>query len=540
MVYCIQEKTASCTGGASKRGGNTMKKTLMLTLFLCLLCCTAHADVCSICSGDSTCDTCEGNGYVFVQVYGTNMQVKAVCSAGCDNGVCPVCPAPCDVCGSDGLCNVCSGNGYILVQVYGAGTQVKAVCTGAQCDDGKCKVCQSKTEAVLTATPKPIAAPKASELSTKVPAGYHAMMAADKYLSEIIVFTDPCIEKVILKKLGKEKGTVTREDLRSVTELYIDHEDGSVQSLADLDEMQNLKKLTIRDNFNKNVHTFSILSPLAGLKDLTYLDLNGNRSTLRISKNEYSHLSNLKNLTHLDLYGAFACDNLNLFSNLTSLEYLNLSGNNIADLKPIASLTKLKTLILSANKIVDISPLSKLTKLKRLEISYNKIHDVSPLSKLTNLETLWLGNNQISDTSPLAALTNAKEIKLDGNPTTEIIDSTSSASYSSSSSRVISSPLAVFPTISKVKLAATKRDGDLTIYQYTYMEYQFLREYLDTITYEDLTLVAEGKDNSGATHFYYRHNASGGEVEIVIDTYGKSESKFSVYAYDGITLSDYH
>ena len=130
-----------------------MMKKIIAALLLCLslLCSAALAEPCAICSGDRVCDACGGNGYVIKPVYGSSMEVKIVCEAGCKDGACPVCPAPCDICGSDGKCNACKGYGYVLKQVYGSNERVKIVCEGEHCDDGRCTACQRGAAAASTA-----------------------------------------------------------------------------------------------------------------------------------------------------------------------------------------------------------------------------------------------------------------------------------------------------------------------------------------------------------------------------------------------------
>ena len=46
-----------------------------------------------------------------------------------------------------------------------------------------------------------------------------------------------------------------------------------------------------------------------------------------------------------------------------------------------------------------------LTSLETLDLSKNQIADISPLAALSGMEVLWLSENQIADTSPLAAVT---------------------------------------------------------------------------------------------------------------------------------------
>ena len=80
---------------------------------------------------------------------------------------------------------------------------------------------------------------------------------------------------------------------------------------------------------------------------------------------------------------------------LTKLTSLNLSGNQISDIKPLSNLTNLTFLDLEGNQISDIKPLSNLTKLTTLSLWENKISDIKPLSNLTNLAYLYLAKNPL-------------------------------------------------------------------------------------------------------------------------------------------------
>ncbi len=74
---------------------------------------------------------------------------------------------------------------------------------------------------------------------------------------------------------------------------------------------------------------------------------------------------------------------------------LSLSGNSIADLKPLSTLTQLTSLDLSGNSIADLKPLSTLTQLTSLYLDNNSIADLKPLSTLTQLTSLDLSENQM-------------------------------------------------------------------------------------------------------------------------------------------------
>ena len=58
---------------------------------------------------------------------------------------------------------------------------------------------------------------------------------------------------------------------------------------------------------------------------------------------------------------------------LTKLTSLNLSVNQISDIKPLSNLTNLTLLDLRENKISDIQPLSNLTKLTEVDLTKNPL-----------------------------------------------------------------------------------------------------------------------------------------------------------------------
>ena len=102
------------------------------------------------------------------------------------------------------------------------------------------------------------------------------------------------------------------------------------------------------------------------------------------------------------VFGARDITNIEGLQHATNLWYLNLSGNPISDISPLAALVKLERLdLLSCHNIVDVSPLSELYSLRHLELGKNKIRDVTPLANLHNLERLYINRNRIIDHSPL-------------------------------------------------------------------------------------------------------------------------------------------
>ena len=79
----------------------------------------------------------------------------------------------------------------------------------------------------------------------------------------------------------------------------------------------------------------------------------------------------------------------------STVEFLNVGGNQISDLRHLAALNKLKILHMTGNAIVDVSGLRNLSSLNYLDLSINGIRSVEPLRQLIKLEHLLLCRSQL-------------------------------------------------------------------------------------------------------------------------------------------------
>ncbi len=98
---------------------------------------------------------------------------------------------------------------------------------------------------------------------------------------------------------------------------------------------------------------------------------------------------------------------------------VNLAGQEVSDLSPLASLTNLDRLYLIDTRVSDLSPLASLTNLGYLGLSGTDVSDLSPLASLSNLRRLFLNGTVVSDLSPLASLTNLRRLFLNGTKVTK-------------------------------------------------------------------------------------------------------------------------
>jgi Leucine-rich repeat (LRR) protein len=142
---------------------------------------------------------------------------------------------------------------------------------------------------------------------------------------------------------------------------------------------------------------------------------------------DISGLQYLTNLSEIDLTGNSISDLTPLAALYAATEgaklhHVYLAGNLITDITPLAGMTRLETLDLTANQIQDVTPFYRehgLYGVTWLSLAGNQIQDVAGLRNLTELEFLALDQNQITDISPLAAnrgLGLGDTVLLQGNP----------------------------------------------------------------------------------------------------------------------------
>ena len=260
------------------------------------------------------------------------------------------------------------------------------------------------------------------------------MAHADDTDVTTITFKDTIVYQEVVRNIidsysittddDKMQITMKKSDITSIKTLRLTIASYSSGSLMkDLSGLENFTGLTTLEITNSNSNNgqvkdgvYTDLSPLSGLTNLTWLELNGTHAT------NLNAIAGLTNLTYLQVEGAEELDisAIKDLSNLTELKlftcgiddddfkyitenapeltklyigYANYEGNNVSDISSISKLSKLKVLRLDNNKIENIEPLSQLTGLTSLAIRCNPVKDISALETLTNLQYLYLGRD---------------------------------------------------------------------------------------------------------------------------------------------------
>lgn len=237
-------------------------------------------------------------------------------------------------------------------------------------------------------------------------------------------------------------------DLKNLRELNLNGT--PVENYTILKKMTSLRSLSIASHGLKKIEELPILP------QLEEIDLSNN--ALGTSKfktlSKFRYFSGLKTLilsgnqiTNLYILTSYDKNNENdtvvpvnkdnLISIFSSLENLNVSSNNITDIRPLIYYNNLKSLDLSNNTVYELSTLeyltklehlniyntgtqsfdnlSMLTRLKELNISSNYIVDISKISNLKQLEVLKAGYCGIGNPAPLSELSLLKELYLNNN-----------------------------------------------------------------------------------------------------------------------------
>lgn len=173
----------------------------------------------------------------------------------------------------------------------------------------------------------------------------------------------------------------------------------------------------------EDVATISTISARdKGIRDLTGLEHCKRLMLLELPGNEVSDLSpiaGLDLLQSLTLTGN-RVEDLTPLKDLKRLQYVELSGNSVSDISALAGLEAMNSAYLSGNQISDLTPTKGLSKLWTLDVADNEVTDIAPVSGLTRLSTLNLDGNAVSDLSPLSDLTSLQRLSLRDNKVTDI------------------------------------------------------------------------------------------------------------------------
>jgi PKD repeat protein len=234
---------------------------------------------------------------------------------------------------------------------------------------------------------------------------------------------DPGLNAAIRQALQKLAGTLTTQDLLSLTNL--DASGRNIRSLEGLEAASNLISLNLQSNQLSN---FSLPNEFTNLK---FLDLSLNSltncsfpgglmklATLNLEGNLLTSLTlpaGLNDLNSLEL-SENRFTSFNLPSNLTSLTFFDLSFNPLTNVELPSGLTNLTMLVIHGNNVLTNLDLPQgLTALETLDIDHNLLLSVGLPADLKSLTRLDLEDNQLSSLTLPAGMTNLEVLSLELN-----------------------------------------------------------------------------------------------------------------------------
>lgn len=110
--------------------------------------------------------------------------------------------------------------------------------------------------------------------------------------------------------------------------------------------------------------------------------------------------------------GSLTSEDLDIFSYMPNLEHLCICGNQITDISPLFCLKKLKNLDLSANPISSIEGIGALSELEAVYFTSTDITDPSPLWDCKDLVLVMLDATYVSDISGVERLSKLEHLNL--------------------------------------------------------------------------------------------------------------------------------
>ncbi|KQR08618.1 leucine-rich repeat domain-containing protein [Cellulomonas sp. Leaf334] len=158
------------------------------------------------------------------------------------------------------------------------------------------------------------------------------------------------------------------------------------------------------------------VTSLAGIERLTSvheIDLSGQDVA------DVGPLAALTDLRSLRLTGNARLDDLSALTGLP-LENLGLSSTGVSDLEPLTRTPSLLWVGLAWTRVSDLGPLAASAGLIELDLREAAVTDLSPLAGAASLSKLDVRDNRVADVTPLASLPALDELWIGGNPVTDL------------------------------------------------------------------------------------------------------------------------
>lgn len=222
-----------------------------------------------------------------------------------------------------------------------------------------------------------------------------------------IVFQEPLIEQAVRMQAGKEKGTLTEEDLSAVSRIYI----YGTEAFADPDLFY---ACSVDTSTEGPLRTLDDLALLPGLEELHiihqgYVDVTGAAGLARLQTVELKHmqisgaepLAAVPGLRNAILFCTGVSD-VTAFENCPWLETLDIGLNDITETAQIGSHPNVRSLGLMWLKMDNVDDIAeRLPKVQAVTLQHGEFGDLSGLRKLPDLEAVYVLEEQADEVKAL-------------------------------------------------------------------------------------------------------------------------------------------
>lgn len=222
-----------------------------------------------------------------------------------------------------------------------------------------------------------------------------------------VKFADSAMEKALREVLNvDDSAVVMTNELWVITSFTVP---ADAKNLDDLYHLIGLTELTIESAPGDEL---TILTELKELKTLTIKDT-------VISEKDMEMLGTMPCLESLTL-NKCGLSTVNGLDYAKMLTYLDLTGNAVVDITPIAGLSELETLLLNENSLSALPDLSAMTKLQTLEISNNVLTSLSGIENCNALLSLDVSGNRLTSIDEAARVFTLNKLDFSNNQVSQL------------------------------------------------------------------------------------------------------------------------
>ena len=240
-----------------------------------------------------------------------------------------------------------------------------------------------------------------------------------------LIFADPAFEQCVRRQLDLEGDEpIERAAAEKLDRLVLSS--GEIMSLDDLDKFPNVTWITLETSADADLSGLAQCGKLntlwinnGELNDISFVSGLGRLKLLRFGCGEGADLTPLAGLGRLEtLYiSAHGAADIAKLAEL-KLKELSIEGMTDLDTDVISRMGSLESLYLYNCGLTELDFVSGLTNLELLEIGGNYVEDIAPLAQLKKLAHFNADNNRISDLSPLYGLAGLEYADLSWNSVT--------------------------------------------------------------------------------------------------------------------------